>query len=165
VTGKSGSEPMTDAMVATKDLEVGARLQGPDIKMVRVPVSALPPCAPRRTADVISRGVIFPIGKGQFIRSVHLAGGNAGSALPLLIPPGMRAVGVQVNGIQVNELTSVAGEVTPGTRVDVSMTGAPNGEQRTVTVLQNVVVIAMGHTLERNAGGEAQSVSVVTPLS
>jgi len=159
VTGKSGSDPMSDALVAAKDLEVGARLQGPDIKIVRVPVSALPPGSPRKTADVIGRGVILPIAKGQFILSVQLAGENAGSGLPSLIPPGMRAVGVQVN-----DVTSVAGFVTPGTRVDVLMTGAPNGEQRTTTVLQNVQVLAMGHRLERNAGGEAQTVSVATLL-
>jgi Flp pilus assembly protein CpaB len=63
VTGKAGSEPMINAMVAAKDLEVGARLQGPDIKVVRVPVSVLPPGSPRKTADVIGRGVILPIAK------------------------------------------------------------------------------------------------------
>jgi pilus assembly protein CpaB len=159
VTGKSGSEPMIDAMVAAKDLEVGARLTGPDIKIVRVPGSALPPGSPRKTADVIGRGVILPIAKGQFIVSAELAGENAGSGLPSLIPFGMRAVGVRVN-----DVTSVAGFVTPGTRVDVLMTGAPNGEQSTTTILQNVKVLALGHTLERNAGGEAQTVSVATLL-
>jgi pilus assembly protein CpaB len=159
VTGMSGSDPMIDAMVAAKDLEVGARLAGPDIKIVRVPGSALPPGSPRKTADVIGRGVILPIAQGQFIVSAELAGENAGSGLPSLIPPGMRAVGVRVN-----DVTSVAGFVTPGTRVDVLMTGAPNGEQSTTTILQNVKVLAMGHTLERNAGGEAQTVSVATLL-
>jgi Flp pilus assembly protein CpaB len=43
VKDRSGFEPMIDAMVAAKDLEVGARLQLPDIKIVRVPVSVLPP--------------------------------------------------------------------------------------------------------------------------
>ena len=139
VTGKSSSESMIDAMVAAKDLEVGARLAGPDIKIVRVPGSALPPGSPRKTADVIGRGVILPIATGQFIVSAELAGENAGSGLQSLIPPGMRAVGVRVN-----DVTSVAGFVTPGARVDVLMTGAPNGEQRTTTILQNVRVLAMG---------------------
>ena len=77
--------------------------------------------------------MIVPIAKGQFIVSGQLAGENAGSGLPSLIPTGMRAVGVPVN-----DVTSVAGFVTPGTRVDVLMT--PNGEHRTITVLQNVAV-------------------------
>jgi pilus assembly protein CpaB len=73
----------------------------------------------------------------------------------------MRAVSVRVN-----EVVSVAGFVGPGTRVDVLLTGTPNGssESQTTTVLQNVAVIASGHTLERNAAGEAQNTPVITLL-
>ncbi len=47
------------------------------------------------------------------------------------------------------------------------LTGTPNGstEPQTTTVLQNVAVIASGHTLERNANGEAQSTPVITLLA
>ena len=92
------------------------------------------------------------LSRGEFILPSKLAPENAGSGLPSLIPPGMRAVSVRVN-----EVVSVAGFVGPGTRVDVLLTGTPNGssEPQTTTVLQNVAVIASGHTLERNASGEA----------
>ena len=65
-----------------------------------------------------------------------------------------------------NEIVSVAGFVTPGTRVDVLLTGAPtgSGEQQTTTVLQNVAVLASGHTLERTSSGEAQNTAVITLL-
>ena len=65
-----------------------------------------------------------------------------------------------------NEVVSVAGFVTPGTRVDVLLTGTPGagGEQQTTTVLQNVAVLASGHTLERTATGEAQNTAVITLL-
>jgi pilus assembly protein CpaB len=73
----------------------------------------------------------------------------------------MRAVSVRVN-----EVVSVAGFVTPGTRVDVLLTGTPGsaGEQQTTTVLQNVAVLASGHTLERSSTGEAQNTAVITLL-
>jgi pilus assembly protein CpaB len=73
----------------------------------------------------------------------------------------MRAVSVRVN-----DTTSVSGFVQPGTRVDVLLTGNPQGsnEQQTTTVLENVAVIATGQRLERNAAGEAQSAPVVTLL-
>jgi pilus assembly protein CpaB len=73
----------------------------------------------------------------------------------------MRAVSVRVN-----EVVSVAGFVTPGTRVDVLLTGSPGGagDQQTTTVLQNVAVLASGHTLERTATGEAQTTAVITLL-
>jgi len=68
--------------------------------------------------------------------------------------------------VRVNEVVSVAGFVTPGTRVDVLLTGTPGsgGEQQTTTVLQNVAVLASGHTLERTSTGEAQNTAVITLL-
>ncbi len=157
--------PRTDntaeVMVAAGDLQVGARVEDRDIKVIHIPAADLPPGAPRRKADVVGHGVIIPISKGEFILPNRLAGENAGSGLPALIPPGMRAVSVRVN-----EVVSVAGFVTPGTRVDVLLTGTPGGggEQETTTVLQNVAVLASGHTLERTSTGEAQNTAVITLL-
>jgi pilus assembly protein CpaB len=159
---KSGSvESGVDVIVAATDLQVGARVEERDIKIIRIPGSDLPPGAPRRRADVLGHGVIVPISRGEFILPNRLAGENAGSGLPSLIPPGMRAVSVRVN-----EVVSVAGFVTPGTRVDVLLTGTPGaaGEQETTTVLQNVAVLASGHTLERTSTGEAQTTAVITLL-
>jgi len=151
----------TEVIVAANDLQVGARVEERDIKIIRIPSADLPPGAPRKKADVVGHGVIIPISKGEFILPNRLAGENAGSGLPALIPPGMRAVSVRVN-----EVVSVAGFVTPGTRVDVLLTGAPGGggEQETTTVLQNVAVLASGHTLERTSSGEAQNTAVITLL-
>ena len=157
----SGSDSGVDVIVAADDLQVGARVEERDIKIIRIPAADLPPGSPRRRSDVLGHGVIVPISKGEFILPNRLAGENAGSGLPSLIPPGMRAVSVRVN-----EIVSVAGFVTPGTRVDVLLTGTPGGtgEQQTTTVLQNVAVLASGHTLERTATGEAQTTAVITLL-
>src|SRR5215469_16962068 len=160
---KSGAsaDAGADVIVAANDLQVGQRVEERDIRIIRIPSSDLPPGAPRKRSDVIGHGVIIPISKGEFILPNRLAGENAGSGLPALIPPGMRAVSVRVN-----EVVSVAGFVTPGTRVDVLLTGTPggSGEQQTTTVLQNVAVIASGHTLERTTTGEAQNTAVITLL-
>jgi len=156
-----GSESGVDVIVAADDLQVGARVEEHDIKIIKIPAADLPPGSPRRRSEVLGHGVIVPISKGEFILPNRLAGENAGSGLPSLIPPGMRAVSVRVN-----EVVSVAGFVTPGTRVDVLLTGTPggSGEQQTTTVLQNVAVLASGHTLERTATGEAQTTAVITLL-
>jgi pilus assembly protein CpaB len=159
---KSGIPADTaEVMVAANDLQVGARVEDRDVRIIRILSSDMPPGAPRKKADVIGHGVIIPISKGEFILPNRLAGENAGAGLPALIPPGMRAVSVRVN-----EIVSVAGFVTPGTRVDVLLTGAPtgSGEQQTTTVLQNVAVLASGHTLERTSSGEAQNTAVITLL-
>jgi len=156
-----GSDSGVDVIVAADDLQVGARVEEHDIKIIKIPAADLPPGSPRRRSEVLGHGVIVPISKGEFILPNRLAGENAGSGLPSLIPPGMRAVSVRVN-----EVVSVAGFVTPGTRVDVLLTGTPGGanEQQTTTVLQNVAVLASGHTLERTATGEAQTTAVITLL-
>ena len=157
----AGNEPGADVIVAANDIQVGAKLQDGDIRMVKVPASVVPPNSFRSRSQIIGRGVILPIQKGEFILPSKLAAENAGSGLPALIPPGMRAVSVRVN-----EVVAVAGFVIPGTRVDVLLTGNPMGanEPQTTTVLENVAVIAAGQRLERNAAGEPQSTPVITLL-
>src|SRR6202140_1924928 len=160
--GPSNDEAGAEGAVAADDIQVGARIEEHDVRLVQFPASAVPTGAYSKRSQVLGRGVIIPIAKGEFILPSKLAPENAGSGLPSLIPPGMRAVSVRVN-----EVVSVAGFVAPGTRVDVLLTGTPNGssEPQTTTVLQNVAVIASGHTLERNASGEAQSTPVITLLA
>lgn len=157
----SAGEPGVDVVVAANDIQVGARVEERDVRIVKYPPSALPAGVYGARSKVMGRGVILPIARGEFILPGKLAPENAGSGLPSLIPPGMRAVSVRVN-----EVVSVAGFVGPGTRVDILLTGTPNGsnESQTTTVLQNVAVIASGHTLERNSAGEAQNTPVITLL-
>lgn len=154
-------EPMADVVVAADDIQVGARVEDHDIRLASFPSRGLPSGVYTKRSQVLGRGVVVPIASGEFILPSKLAAENAGAGLPSLIPPGMRAVSVRVN-----EVVSVAGFVGPGTRVDVLLTGTPsNGsDSQTTTVLQNVAVIASGHTLERNAAGEAQNTPVITLL-
>ena len=157
-----GNEPGVDVVVAANDLQVGARVEDRDARMVKVPVSIVPPNYFKSKSQVVGRGVILPIQRGEYFLPGKLAAENAGAGLPALIPPGMRAVSVRVN-----EVVAVAGFVGPGTRVDVLLTGNPGGgssEPQTTTVLENVAVIASGTKLERSATGEAQSAPVITLL-
>ena len=158
---KGPSDPLSEVMVAANDLQVGSKVEEHDVRIIHIPSADLPPSAPRRRSEVIGHGVIVPISRGEFFLPNRLAEENAGSGLPSLIPPGMRAVSVRVN-----EVVSIAGFVAPGTRVDVLLTGTPSGtgEQETTTVLQNVTVLAAGHTLERNSNGESQNTAVITLL-
>jgi pilus assembly protein CpaB len=151
----------TQVVVAATDLQVGAKLEDKDLREIRLPGADLPQGYYQSKADVLGRGVILPIAKGEFILPSKLAAENAGAGLPSLIPPGMRAVSVRVN-----EVVAVAGFVVPGTRVDVLLTGNPTGtnEPLTTTVLENVEVLAAGQKLQRSSQGEPQSVPVITLL-
>jgi pilus assembly protein CpaB len=153
--------PGEDVIVAANDLQVGAKVEEKDIKFVRFASADLPLGVFHLKNKVIGRGVVSPISRGEFILTNKLAGENAGSGLPSLIPPGMRAVSVRVN-----DTTSVSGFVLPGTHVDVLLTGSPQGssEPQTATVLENVAVIATGQRLERNSAGEPQTTPVITLL-
>src|SRR3984885_13125028 len=154
-------EAGADVIVAADDVQVGARVEEHDVRIAKFPASGLPAGAYTKRSQVMGRGVIIPIAKGEFILPSKLAPENAGSGLPSLIPPGMRAVSVRVN-----EVVSVAGFVGPGTRADILLTAPPNAssESQTTTVLQNVAVIASGQRLERNASGDAQNTPVITLL-
>ncbi|HXM22928.1 MAG TPA: Flp pilus assembly protein CpaB [Terriglobales bacterium] len=157
----SKTPPGEEVVVAADDLQVGSKIDDKDIRLVHFPSGDLPAGCFHQKTKVVGRGVVLPIAKGEFVLPNKLAGENAGSGLPSLIPPGMRAVSVRVN-----DTTSVSGFVQPGTRVDVLLTGNPQGsnEQQTTTVLENVAVIATGQRLERNSAGEPQSAPVVTLL-
>ncbi|MGA2965442.1 MAG: Flp pilus assembly protein CpaB [Terriglobales bacterium] len=159
--GSASNERGAPVVVAASDILAGAKLEARDVRVVTLPLSAVPPGAISDPAKVVGRGAVLPVSKGEFILPNKLASLEAGAGLPSLIPAGMRAVSVRVN-----DVVSVAGFVQPGTRVDVLATGnSANGtERQTVTVLENVRVIAVGGSLlERLTGGE-QSAPVITLL-
>ena len=157
----SSAPPGVGVVVAANDLQVGAKIEEKDIKLVHIPEGDRPPNSFTEPSRVIGRGVVLPIPRGDFILISKLADANGGSGLPSLIPPGMRAVSVRVN-----EVVGVAGFVQPGTRVDVLLTGNPSGqgEQQTTTVLKNVLVLAAGQRLERTPMSDAQMAPVITLL-
>jgi pilus assembly protein CpaB len=151
-----------DVVVATSDIGIGTRIQEKDVRVVQLPADTVPPGSFRQTKRVVGRGAVLPIVRGEFILPGKLAAENGGSGLPSMIPQGMRAVSVRVN-----DTSSVAGFVLPGTRVDVLMTGNPIGssEPQTITVLKNVAVLANGQKLDRNLlSGESQTAPVITLL-
>jgi pilus assembly protein CpaB len=158
--GSSSNAASVPVLVAANDIDVGAKLAAKDVRVVNLPPTAVPPGAFSSPAKVLNRGAVLPIGKGEFILNGKLAALNAGAGLPSLIPPGMRAVSVRVN-----DVVSVAGFVQPGTRVDVMATGnqGSNGLAQTITVLQNVAVIAVGGSLLERSSGEANA-PVITLL-
>jgi pilus assembly protein CpaB len=159
--GAANVPPGDSIVIAATNISLGAKIEDKDVKAVQLPAADLPPRHFRQKSQVLGRGVIVPIAQGEFVLPEKLAGENAGSGLPALIPTGMRAVSVRVN-----EVIGVAGFVVPGTRVDVLLTGSPSGSggERTTTVLENVAVIASGQRLERSVVGEAQTAPVITLL-
>jgi pilus assembly protein CpaB len=155
--GATSNERGVPVVVAADDIQIGTRLDARDVHVITLPQSAVPPGAPSAASQVVGRGVILPVSKGEFILNSKLAALNAGAGLPSMIPQGMRAVSVRVN-----DVVSVAGFVQPGTHVDVLSTGSEGSERQTTTVLENVLVLAVGKSLDRNASADAQTAPVIT---
>ncbi len=155
--GSSNNERGVPVVMAADDIQVGTKLEAHDVHVVTLPQSAVPPGAFSGTSQVLGRGAILPVSKGEFILPSKLAALNAGTGLPSMIPQGMRAVSVRVN-----DVVSVAGFVQPGTHVDVLATGSGGNERQTTTVLENVLVLAVGKSLDRTPSADAQTAPVIT---
>lgn len=156
--------PKTQVVAAARDLPIGAQITEQDLRMVSLPPESLPSGVFNNQKEIVGRGVIQSISQNELILGSKISGVNTGAGLPPIIPPGMRAVSVRVN-----EVIAVAGFTTPGTRVDVLLTGNPrkDGSTETVTtttVLQNVQVLAAGQKLQRDAEGKAENIAVITLL-
>jgi pilus assembly protein CpaB len=150
------------AVVATKDLPVGALVTERDIRMIDWPGEAVPPGLLGSMEEVIGRGVVSTIRTNEPFLESKLAPKGAGGGLTNLIAEGMRAL-----AIRVDDVVGVSGFVIPGTRVDVLLTMAKSpGSNETMTriLMQNVPTIAAGQTIQRDAEGKPISVPVITVL-
>jgi pilus assembly protein CpaB len=150
------------AIVAARNLDLGAVIGDPDVKMVSWP-GTLPAKAVMKREDIIGRGVISTIYDGELVMEDRLAPKGAGGGLAGMIPPGMRAVAVRVN-----DVVGVAGFVTAGMRVDVLISGNPpnavgTGSQ-TRTLLQNIEVLSAGQDYKKDSEGKPVLVQVVNLL-
>jgi pilus assembly protein CpaB len=160
----SGQSAVSRVVIADSDLGLGTRVAASDLRVAAYPAADLPDGTFASMEAVLGRGVIVPIRKNELVLASKLASAKAGAGLPSLIPPGKRALSVQVN-----EVISVAGFVSPGCHVDVLLTGRPslqgNQDVMTTTVLENVEVLAAGQEMQQNPdGGKPKTVTVITLL-
>ncbi len=155
--------PGRQVVVAARDVEVGAKLEEADLKVVDWNAGDTPQGAFNKVSEPLGRAAIYPLFKNEPILEAKLAQSGAGAGLPAVIPEGMRAV-----SIRVDDVVAVAGFVGPGTRVDVLLTGDPGrnrgDESLTKTILENVQVLAAGQKIQPDAQGKPEKVNVVTLL-
>jgi pilus assembly protein CpaB len=153
----------TQVFVATRNLETGTLIKEADIRAVDWP-GTVPQQAVTNQEDIVGRGVVATIYQGEPIVDTRLAAKGAGAGLAAIIPTGMRAV-----AIRVNDVTALAGYVTPGMRVDILILGTPpNGPQalgtQTKTLLQNIEVLSAGQQIQKDSEGKPIPVGVVNVL-
>jgi pilus assembly protein CpaB len=151
-----------DVVVTTRPLGVGVMVKPADVKVVKFPADAFPKGAFSKVEDVLERPVISPMLLEEPLVEGRLALKGSGLGLAPTIPVGMRAVTVRMN-----DIANVAGFVLPGMRVDVLVTGKPpSGDgDMTTTVLQNMLILSAGQTIQADARGQAIQAPSVTILA
>jgi pilus assembly protein CpaB len=154
--------PRKEEYVATaRALEAGEQVKPADLQLIAWPASAPLNGGFTKVADVAGRVVLYPLSKGEPILDRQLAAPGTGAGLTAKIPTGMRAISVRSD-----DVVGVAGFLLPGTHVDVLMTyhSSSTPEAQTLTVLQDVVVLAAGQQIQPRPDGKPISVNVVTLL-
>jgi pilus assembly protein CpaB len=149
-------------VVAARPLGLGTLLVDADVKTIEWTGTALPVGYASNTADVVGRGVMSPLQENEPILDSKLAPKGAGGGLPVIIDQGKRALTMRVN-----DVSGVAGFVTPNTRVDVLLTmtdKASAAEPVTRIIMQDVRALAAGQQIQPDKDGKPVSVGVVTFL-
>jgi len=146
-------------VIAGKTLEAGEVLKPASLQLIDWPTPLIGGFT--KIEDVGGRIVLYPLPQGEPILERQLAAAGAGAGLTAKIPSGMRAISVRSD-----EIVGVAGFLLPGTHVDVLMTyhSVVNPDPETLTVLQDVVVLAAGQQIQPLPDGKPISVNVVTLL-
>jgi len=156
---------MQRIVVAATPLQLGTRLDSSQLRTIAWPAGQPVAGMFTRVEDCAHRALITAVAENEPILESKLAPLEAGAGLSAAIPEGMRAVSVAVN-----DVVGVAGFVTPGTMVDVLVTGAIAGSNQqaggniTRTILENVRVLAAGQKVQQDRDGKPQTVPVITLL-
>jgi pilus assembly protein CpaB len=154
------AERRTSVMAATHDLAVGTMIRKADLKKVAVLPRDLPKGGLLAEKDVLNRVVLYPVSANEPLITSKLSLLTGAEGIPATIDPGHRAVSVQIT-----DVSGVAGLILPGAHVDVLFTRPGSmTEAVTSTILQNVKVLAMGHSVQvgQTVDPKAPKIPVVT---
>jgi len=160
---------LTKVVVANRDMPSGITLGAKDVAVKSVPKSGLSgdPVLPDEYEKILGRKLRFPLSAEQPILWNYVDMPNRPrNGLSPIITKGSRAISISVGGV-----SAVSGLVQPDDYVDVlgtfSLPSATLGETETVTmtILENVTVLAVGPRLATSAPslhGDATGYGTVT---
>jgi pilus assembly protein CpaB len=145
-----------NVVVASQDLPVGTVINDTQVKAVGWPKASMPQGSFAATGQVVGRTVLDKVSTGEPVTAAKLvpAGGQTG-ILTYKIPEGHRAMTVAVD-----QVSGVAGFITPGNKVDVVLSVTPPGGQQPLSkiVLQDVPVLAIGQIIAQEKKDEKPQV-------
>ena len=144
ITQAPKADKMVSLVAASHNMPAGTRLQKGDVKRVSMLEKDAPPGAVIDEKQLLDRPLIYPVGTNEPITPSKVSSTGGVEGLPAQIEIGKRAIAVQVN-----DPSGVAGLIQPRAHVDVLFTrSASISESLTTTILEDVVVLAIGRNTE-----------------
>ncbi|HEX8323214.1 MAG TPA: Flp pilus assembly protein CpaB [Tepidisphaeraceae bacterium] len=147
-SGPAVAEPtnLVSVLVAARDIEPGTTLSETDFATAKTPADSIPSGAFTSADQATGKVIRISLVRGQTLTPNLLADDGAGYGVGATLPPGMRAV-----TIDIVETTGVAGFILPKCKVDVLATLLVDGRSISRTVLESVTVLAVGMRTNPNA--------------
>src|SRR5213595_3390401 len=100
-------------VIAKRDIAPGHTLEAADLVSAGFPPESVPRGSFKQESELAGRVAVMQVIQGQPVLDSFLAMTGAGAGAQAIVPPGMRAV-----TIEVNEFSGVAGLLVPGCRVE-----------------------------------------------
>ena len=147
-------------VVAVSDLPWGTKLKPEMLKTTPFLKQSLPAGYFSGPGDIKDRVVVAPLKANDPVTEHKLAPVSIKTGgVSAVLEQGKRAIAVRGD-----KFIGVAGFINPGNRVDVLVTieDPQKKEERTKTILQNIMVMATGTQIEKNEKGEPSPVDVYT---
>ena len=161
VKEEASSQPMVKVVLAAKKIPQGTRLSGEMLKTVEMPQKYASPQWVGDAKTIVNKFAAYDFEAEDIIQMEKLTDEKTSNQLTYKVPEGKRAVTTAVN-----PPSGVAGHIKPGDYVDVlaaykkELPGTEEEMYESTTILQNVLVLAVGADLQRKDG--LQSVETVT---
>ena len=153
---------MEQVVIAAANVNLGEALTSNHVKVAQWPKATLPSGTLKAVKDAEGRVARTSIVAGELILDAKLAPTGQGGLMPVLVPPGKRAV-----SIKVDEAVQRSGFVLPNSRVDVlvTMSRDTGRTKESRIVLQDVSVLASDQTVEMKDNKPVTMVTVTMALS
>jgi pilus assembly protein CpaB len=146
--------------VAGLDLPWGTKLEKQMMKSVLFLKESLPLGHSSEPEKLVGRVLVMPLKKNEPITDGKLAPESVKTGgVSAVVTPGKRALAVKGD-----KVIGISGFINPGNRVDVLVTLQDPRDKMEMTklVLENILVLATGTQIEKNAKGEPAPVDVYT---
>jgi pilus assembly protein CpaB len=151
---------MTEVLVARGYIAEGTLLKDYMVDVKKVPMEYKQPKSLESVAQLVNENyaTAVPIEQGEQVVATKLLTPGKDTGLAIIVPEGKRAISVNVDAA-----SGVAELIKPGNYVDVICT--LEDENKSVTVLQNILVLAWKQNILGASAAKSASISSVADIS